>query len=221
MPSSPRGRTRTPPDLKWLLNERAAIAGRVQKTELIQRALEARLHRYQLQLEKVLRDLPSVKKNVSAYQTTLQALDTAIGLAYQNVRPDAAGQVNAWAGKYGRRGALIEFVVSLLQEAAPGPVNVSKVTDQVAEHFAIPILCPADRVDLRKSIQSTFKQLRLNGKIDFLHNPLSTAGPGIWRWKQPIPSLSDLAAKAQRMAQAAAEANDARQKPADNPGSAG
>lgn len=205
MSSSISGRTRTPPDLKWLLNERAAIAGRIQK------------------LEKVLHGLHKMEQSLSECRGTLDALDTAIGLAYQGVRPDAAGTVNAWAGKYGQLGALTEFVVQLLREAAPAPVNARDVAFKVAEHFEIQLLCSADQLALRVSVKNTFKRLYQSGKVVPLHSRARLGGnqPGIWRWKQPIPTLSDLAAKAQRMAQAAAEASDVSRKPAKSSASAG
>lgn len=222
MPSSFSGRTRTPSELKWLLNERAAVAGRVQKTEARQRSLEAHVRQCQRQLEKAVHCVTDVKKSLSEYQDALQALDTTIELAYQQVRPDAAGVVNALDGKYGRRGVLTQFVALLLQKASPQSVDARVVAARVAEHFTIPQLCATDRLFLRTSVKNAFKRLHEQGKIDALHSRVKARGtrPGIWRWKQPIPSLSELGAKAQRMAQAAAEVSNARQEPADHSGSA-
>jgi hypothetical protein len=223
MSNSISGRTRTPAELKWLLNERAAIAGRIQKTEARQRSIEAQLPQYQRQLEKALRGVLKVKESLSEYQCALNALDTTIGLAFQAVRPDAAGAVNAWAGKYGHRGALTQFVAQLLREAAPHPVDARTVAARVAEHFAIPQTCATDRLFLRTSVKNAFKRLHEQGTTEALHSRVKALGtrPGIWRWKEPIPSLSELATKAQRMAQLAAEANDAGPTPCDQRGSAG
>lgn len=223
MSNSISGRTRTPAELKWLLNERAAIAGRILKTEARQRSFEAQLRQCQRQLEKALHGVTNVAKSLLEYQNTLEALDTTIGLAFQAVRPDAAGAVNALDGKYGRRGALTQFVAQLLQDAAPQPVDARIVAARVAEHFAVPQLCATDRLFLRTSVKNAFKRLHEQGKIEPLHSRVKARGtrPGIWRWKQPTSSFAELAAKAQRMAQAAAELSDARQEPVNQPGSAG
>lgn len=220
MSSSFSGRTRTPSDLKWLLNERAAIAGQIGKAQARLQFLDAKVAALQVKVEILQCRSQSVRSTMAERQTTLSALSTAIGLAYERVRPDAAGVVNAWAGKYGHHGALKQRVAHILQEAAPSAVTTSVVVAKVIEHFSIPILCPADRRVVRKSIANIFQQLLACGRLEALHARVRTGTTGTWRWKEPIPSLSDLAAKAHRMAQAAAEANDAGPNPVDHPGSA-
>jgi hypothetical protein len=73
----------------------------------------------------------------TARQTTLDALGVAIGLAYENVRPDAAGVVNAWEGRYGKRGALSEFVATTFLNASPNTVSTTTLINRSAQYFSI------------------------------------------------------------------------------------
>jgi hypothetical protein len=57
MPDSPSGRTRTPPALKWLLTERAAIAGELSKSIFRHSTLTTKLAALQQHLDRVGREL--------------------------------------------------------------------------------------------------------------------------------------------------------------------
>jgi hypothetical protein len=92
-------RPRTPPELKWLLVERATLAGDLAK-------LKARLSLLEAEIVRV--------------QTTSKALDVVIGRTEARARPDAAGAIRRHQSKYGKRGALKEFVVKVLQQVGAG-----------------------------------------------------------------------------------------------------
>ncbi len=53
MVAAPTPRMRTPPDIKWLLNERAALAGVVEKAEVTLAGLRAKQARLEHQMTKV------------------------------------------------------------------------------------------------------------------------------------------------------------------------
>ena len=58
--------TRTPPDIKWLLNERAALAGVVERAAMKQAGLRAKQERLEHQLAKVLFELERSRTAQSA-----------------------------------------------------------------------------------------------------------------------------------------------------------
>lgn len=190
MSDSISGRTRTPPDLKWLLNERAAMAG----------ALEEATVRKQHLTEKLVR-----------LQKTLEDLDTTIGLLYPQVQTDVAGVVHAWAGKYGKRGALTESIKQALQDTHPASINVPMLRYCMAQKFGLSVVTYADNESLRSSIKNGLGRLVKAGHAEYIRNPAGGNAPGAWRWKPPT-SFADIAAKAQRMANAKAkdEARNAR-----------
>lgn len=196
------GQTRTPPDLKWLLNERAAVAGEVNKAIIRSHTLAAKMEVLQQQMVRLEQRSHVVKRVQDARHVTLDALDVAIGLAHERVRPDAAGIVNAWAGKYGKRGVLKQFVVVALKDAAPGALNIRELLDRIIKHFQILILVPADRRSLKSSVSNVIVQLFKQGKVVPLHSRTGGSSPGLWRWMAPT-TLSDLAAKAKALSHAA------------------
>lgn len=107
--SAPARRTRTDPTLKWLLNERAAIAGvHASASEAIPR-LERRVQRAELLLKRAQHQLAAARSAVAQAETKLQAFDSTIGQLNQDANPAAAGTVRTWLGRYGERGALTEF----------------------------------------------------------------------------------------------------------------
>lgn len=206
MHTSISGQTRTPPALKWMLNERAAVAGEVSKADAQLQALEPKIAALERQLATIQASSRAAASRLAARQLTLAGLDASITLMYQEVRPDAAGVVNAWANRYGKRGGLQAFVLKAIQEAAPFPVNSKDMLLKVVAHFGISIVTPYDRRALRRSLKNTFCQLHRKGLIEPLHNRASTCAPGVWRWTQPT-TLAGLTAKAAAVREAAADGN--------------
>lgn len=197
-PSPCVARTRTPPDLKWMLNERAALAGKAEKilrrigglTELVA-ALESPLALARNTLAGALR---------ARHETlsTLQALDATIALAHGNVRPDAAGTVFAWSGKYGKRGALKAFLVQALQEASPCTLTTVYVITAATQHFGLQFETAAEKLAFRDTVRQGLRKLRdVDGTVESLHERRLGSPAALWRWRA-IRSLADLAALSSR-----------------------
>lgn len=105
--------SKTPPHLKWLLSERAMLAGELARlAERIEKLV-------------VLRDQATEK---------LRALDRTLARADSRVRPDAGGIVRAHT-RYGARGALTDFIVLQLEQAAPAFLDTPEITHLCAVYF--------------------------------------------------------------------------------------
>ncbi len=106
---------KTPSTLKWLAEKRARVAGALEPQERL---------------------LQQVESNVVKLRADLAALDQALGLFDSSV--DAAGieAIAAWAGNYGPKGSLSEFVASLV-EASTSTRNFRNI---VSAEFAVSIL---------------------------------------------------------------------------------
>ena len=170
----PRTRTRTPPAIKWLLNERAALSGKVQR-------LEAELQRVQ-------RELPAIQGKLAALDTTLELLD-------KSVAADAAGTVNAWAGKYGARGAVKACVLSHLQAAGNAGINVSTLALQVAAALGVELPTKKDFSAFRRdTVHAVLKRAKADGLTEVLVAARGGHTPQVWRWRGPhaAPSLAEL-----------------------------
>ena len=166
-------RTRTPSAIKWLLNERAALAGKAQR-------LETELHRVQ-------RELPAVQEKLAALDTTLELLD-------KSVATDAAGTVNAWAGKYGARGAVKACVLSHLQAAGNAGINVSTLALQVATALGVELPTKKDfSLFRRDTVHAVLKRAKAYGLTEVLVAARGGHTPQVWRWRGPnaAPSLAD------------------------------
>ena len=186
-------RTRTPPDVKWLLNERAALAGEVAKADSTQLGLLAKQARLEHQLAAVAVLLARSRVAQGRAQASMDALGVTIALAHARVEPSAGGVVAAWAGKYGKRGGLGEFIAQTLREAAPAPLTTSVLMDLAAREFQLTFALAKDRRSFNKSVNSSLSWLLKRGKAEPLHmRQLGTHGS--WRWTAQMPTLDALRA---------------------------
>lgn len=170
----PTPRTRTPPVFKWLLNERAALAGETQR-------LQTELQRIQL-------ELPSVLAKLTALDATMAAIDPAVA-------PDAAGAVNAWAGKHGERGAVKACVLSHLRSAGISGIDVSTLALQVAAALGVDLPTKKDfSVFRRDTVHAVLKRAKADGLTEVLVAARGGHTPQVWRWRGPnaTPSLAEL-----------------------------
>lgn len=173
-------RTRTPPDLKWLLNERAALAGEVDKAAV----RLAGVNEKTLQAEQRQTHLQGLSFEVHRYLTdkmaSLAALDATIQIAYSEVNPSAAGVVHAWAGRYGRRGALKAFVIQSLEQVAPAPLTTTLLLCQVIRNFGLITEAGNERRRLRTTVTHYLRGLVRQGQVEAIHNG-TQSGTGAWR----------------------------------------
>ena len=185
---------RTPPDLKWLLNERAALAGELKKATEKQALLMRRQVLLERRLCKVLQALERSQVAQARSQASLTALDTTMAVLSAQLNPSAGGTVQAWAGKYGSRGGLVVFIAELLQGAAPEPLTMSVLVVTAAAHFQVALMTPTERRNFRKSVSSALSSLLKRQLIEPLHSR-EEGSHGLWKWGQTLPRLSDIVAQ--------------------------
>jgi hypothetical protein len=169
-------RTRPPPELKWLLVERPTLAGDLANLKACLTLLEAEIVRV---------------------QSTAQALDVVIDLteararARARARPDAARAIRRHQSKYGKRGALKEFVVKVLQQVDAG-ITSRELVQSARTCFGLEFVSEAEfNSYLRNRIRCQLQQLREQGLVETSSN--SGAGAVRYVWKRGLPSLAELA----------------------------
>lgn len=166
-------RTRTPPDVKWLANELAAVAGELETIEAEMTRLAAR--RAQL-------------------QAVQGALTQVAGLVGAPDLGQLVPSVNVH-GKYGDRGRLREWLKLLLQEAAPGAVDTPTMVRLAQETFGLSLASSWERDRFRNN--SLARQLRWfleQGLVERVHDVRAAGGTvGVWRWKTGVPTVDALA----------------------------
>lgn len=184
-------RSRTPPDLKWLVNERASVHGAIRTQEVKLVELEAKQATLLRQLARVNRDSLAAGAATERLRANLQALDTSIALVHQGVNPSCLGSVQAWAGRYGERGALQAFVRETLKACAPSALTMTVLLDLAAQNFGQVFSVPNERRSFRKSVRSALRALHVRELIEPLHEGTGSEH-GQWRWKAPVSSLEAL-----------------------------
>ncbi|MEK8049177.1 hypothetical protein AACH10_02895 [Ideonella sp. DXS22W] len=186
-------RTRTPPDLKWLLNERAALLGVADRVSERQRALALNLKQLEVELSVVAAELEAARSHAAAVAGKLHALDTTLGLMHPEVNPAAAGCVQAWAGRFGERGALTAFVQEHLRALWPEATLAAEIQRAVVAYFGLEVRTPQERRRLKSSLCTILRQLRdHHGVLERVENWRGRLPQPLWRWKSHAPSLAEL-----------------------------
>lgn len=186
------GPTRTPADIKWLLNERAALAGEVEKALAKQLVLAHKSDRLEKQLAGVRTAMERSQVAQARSQASLSALDATMGLVNPELNPSAGGTVWAWAGKYGVRGGLVDYIALVLEGAAPAPVTTTVLINLASRQFGVVLATPTERRSFRKSVCSALTSLYKRGCVIPVHDRQESSH-GLWRWDTGLPSFADMA----------------------------
>lgn len=189
-------RTRTPSDLKLLLNERAAAAGEVRALEVACREFEGRLVKLERAAGQIREHLQHVRTVQAAHQAQVDALDLVMHHGYPNIDPARVSAVNAWAGKYGTRGDLKKFILQFIRDAHPGAVSTSYLRAAIVAHFGLQLGTKRQADSIRFSLKEQLARSRAEGVID--SRPAGSRRALLWFWCDGSPSAAQLFAAAAR-----------------------
>lgn len=171
---------RTPPEVKWVVNELAAVQGELDRIEeSLGRLLERKAH------------LLSVKEALGTVAVELH-LPTTPGLL-PVVRPN---------DRFGARGSLRKFIRVVLQAAHPKGVSTSSIADMVIDAFQLQIANPLERKRLvDNTVRNALTRMGRQGEVEPMHSQQEDgsrmgliAQSGVWRWKQRTTTLDELRA---------------------------
>ena len=183
-------RTRTPSDLKFLLNERAALAGACAVLEEHLPALGAKVRAAEANLAARKDELSAVQASLASHIQELQAIELTLCAAYPSVRPDASGAVRARCQPGIRaRGDLRRLMLDLLDGAAPEAVPTSTLVSVAAARFRWPLVTAPERTRARFMIRNVLRHLREDGLAEPMHSP-SSGELGSWR-RKVAPSAAE------------------------------
>lgn len=181
-------RQRTGSTLKWLLSERAATRGRLATLDKSLPLLNQQLVHARRRAALLEERIAVAKAGREDAVAALLAMDQVLERAYSSVNPDAAGVVQAWAGRYGSRGGLKEFVLEFVQKAAPAAVSTAVLVQAATAQFGLELDSPAKRSDFRKYLRTTLK--RWHRSVEELPSERAR-GTTHWRWRGVL-TVSDL-----------------------------
>lgn len=183
---------RTPPHIKWLLNERAMLQGELQRLTDRLPAYQERLEAAQAVLEQERATLSSAKHACEAVLQKIQALTVTIDSMAPDVNPDAVGPVNAWAGKYGQRGTLTAFLKQLLHGAYPDSLTIQEVCLVVQQKFGVVTTTSRERANMVYSIRARLREYRAQGLVESLHVRHKGTRASVWRWRREPSTFETL-----------------------------
>ena len=119
----------------------------------------------------------------------IRSFDTVIGLMHQTVRPDAAGSVQAWAGRYGNRGALRQFLLNSVKDAYPRSVTTEAIVSAVIHRFNLGIGSPRELKKLRDGVRKRLSEMQHKEGLLTSHRVGKVARA--WSWNSG-PTLAEL-----------------------------
>ncbi|RKJ94539.1 hypothetical protein [Alicycliphilus denitrificans] len=168
--------TRTPPEQKWLLNERAVVVGELE-------AIESELDR-----------LAARKKHLTHL---LAALDNVYSQVAPSVPPGPAFIVQGHT-RYGGRGNCIKWAREVLRAAYPSALDTAALTLAAEEAFGLVHTTPEQRGKFRNnSLRTALRTLLAQGEAERLHDYRGVPHrAGVWRWVPQEPSYAAIAAQA-------------------------
>lgn len=133
----PTVRRHTPTELRFLLTERAAVAGSLARIPKDCLLLQAELSKHEARAAQVRYRLAAMHSGELKQQTELEALDLVLKHFYPSVDPESVGAVSGWAGKYGRRGELKAFIRATVEAAYPAGVPTQKLLEAIVTRFTL------------------------------------------------------------------------------------
>jgi hypothetical protein len=163
-------RSVTRSEVKWLLVERATIAGDIAQLKESQQLIQDKLEEC---------------------ESRLAALDATIAFVNHTLSVEAAGTIQRHTPEYRKRGALKALIIKVLQEAAPKAIDTLTIAHAVAAHFNLVFSNNYERIAFaRNSIGKQLRRLRQEGVAESCHQGTNVLG--MWRWKNQLPSWGKL-----------------------------
>lgn len=177
-------RTRTRPDVKWLINEVAMLAGELQRVD----KEVARLAEHRLKVEQAHR----------ACLQTLAVVTEALPLRLPKVQQHRP---------YGGRGALRRLLLDALREVEPKALDTNQLTQLAVDGLGLVFPSPEALTLFKKgTVGRTLRFFSQQGIIERIDIP--APGPpnvGYWRWKAELPTIDALANDTELAARRAVE----------------
>lgn len=191
---SATARTRTPPEIKWLLNERAMLAGRMGALGKKIRQRNRIIEELQAKIAELGAQVISFEQQRTEIRARRSALDHTMQLINADINPAAGGTVNAWAERYGKRGALTEFVVNTLKAAGSTGMGAKDIALAANIHFGLGLTDPLEFAHyLKRTIHSCLYTLKLEGMVAPDRPGRGGSAPRLWRWRgEELPSLDEM-----------------------------
>ena len=153
---------KVPSYLKGLAEDRARADGEIMRLERLQ---------------------AEIAERIAKAQEMLEACDVLIKKFDGRLTPALITPIQAWQGRYGKRGALIAAIRRNLEEAYPGEITTPELTFNLRLEFGIEFESREQQERWRRhSVLNRLQDMVKAGQIERLHENGPRAEVGIWRW---------------------------------------
>ena len=166
----------TPPPLKWLAETRGRVLSQLIRAEGVFEERMAECRRVAagagVTVERLTLDLAGLDRTISVYDPNLDSSKIA--------------PINAWMGRYGRRGALSECIVEVVTQHAPGWVRTDAIEVAVTGEVWISFETLSERKRWRRNtLCARLKALVKDGILERLEGSMvGSNAPRHWRLRQ-------------------------------------
>lgn len=163
VPWMPTKMRKTPSYLKGLAETRARAAGDVARYKAL---------------------LADITSSLAEAEGLLESCDRLIKKFDIRLNPGLIAPINAWKGRYGPRGALLDAIALYLQSVAPAAVTISELAWHMQLKFNLNF-CDSKQTStwINNSLRPRLRDLLKGGVVERLHD--SSPGQnqlGRWRW---------------------------------------
>jgi len=183
---------RTPPHIKWLLNERAMLQGELRQLSIRLPALQKHVVAAELALAQASAKLLACQQAHDRAQSQVRALTTSIESFVPEIRPDAVEPVNAWAGKYGQRGALTDFLKDELKSRFPEVISLQALCLAAQKTLGVVHQTPRERESFRFTVRAILRRLRSAGLVELPPTTPTSRRTSLWKWRGETTSFGQL-----------------------------
>lgn len=172
---APLRHTKTRPEIKWTVNELAAVKGEIDSIDQEM----GRLARRKARLERV-----------------AAALTTVATVMVTELASEAVVPIKAH-GRYGGRGNLRNYLRETLKAAHPKAVSTGVLVEGAVTVFGLSFSSREERARFADdNLGNALRKMLARGEVERLHDYAGVPDmPGVWRWKAQQPSFEELRAQ--------------------------
>lgn len=194
---------KVPSALKWLAEKRARVAGHLQANKGTHELLCGHVDVLERELQAAVALKGKTAENVQKLTEALAALDSTVVIYDESIQPEDIGIINGWQGRYGKRGALREYLLEVLAQRSPDHVSSPELAFLAINEFGLVFAHPDDRKRwYQNSLKNALKDSEKLGKVERSPDLLNLGNDARgWRLKQEkAATLSGLQAAPRQLA---------------------
>ncbi|WP_265946161.1 hypothetical protein [Dechloromonas sp. A34] len=142
--------------------------------------------------------IESLTLKLTKTQDERDSCDHLIASLNNQIQPGQIEPINAWQGRYGKRGAFRQAILKAITLAYPHPISTTEIAQYLQATFNLIFAIPSQRkIWVHNSINTRLRELANSKSIQRIHDPLPISAkqasgygfPQTWRPLTCRPSL--------------------------------